>query len=83
MQWKVGCALQIDHALFAPAQRTLSTPLGVRGGMRSRQGWFSLLSTDGLYSNSVHIVLNPTIGAYVRYVHPWVHSNNIHEVLPL
>ena len=75
----VGCAPQIGHDLLALAQRTLSAPLGVRGGVRSRQKRFSLLSTDGLYSQSVYIVLNPTIGAYVQYVHPRVHSNNIHE----
>ena len=31
----IDCAPQIDHDLLAPAQRTLSTPLGARGGMQS------------------------------------------------
>ena len=37
---------------------------------------------NGLYSQSAYIVRNPTVGAYVQYVHPWVHSNSIHEVPP-
>ena len=36
---------------------------------------------SGLYPQCTYVILNPTIGVYVRCVCYWVHSNNTHGVL--